>query len=186
MALLTGIIPVVTDPGPPREVLLREATVEDAAALLEIYRPFVTDTAVSFEAEVPSVAEFGERIRTALDRWAFVVAERAGQPLGYAYGTTHRARHAYRFSVETSVYLDPAQQGRGLGKRLYGRLLEDLVARGYANAYAGIVLPNERSVALHRAVGFVPIGVFPRVGWKFGTWHDVSWWHRPLCDRPPE
>jgi len=174
--------------GPPAvsDLRLREATVDDAAALVEIYRPFVTDTAVSFEAEVPSVAEFAERIRKALAGWAFVVAEEAGQRVGYAYGTSHRARHAYRWSVETSVYLDPAHQGRGLGKRLYARLLDDLAARGFCNAYAGIALPNEASVALHRSVGFVAIGIFPRVGWKLGSWHDVSWWHRSLRDGPPD
>jgi phosphinothricin acetyltransferase len=179
------MISAVSDSGRATEIRLREATVDDAAALLEIYRPFVTDTAVSFEAEVPSVEEFGERIKTSLARWAFLVAERASRPVGYAYGTSHRARHAYRFSTETSVYLDPAHRGLGLGKRLYERLFEDLVARGYCNAYAGIALPNEGSVALHRSVGFQAIGVFPRVGFKFGAWHDVSWWHRPLRDRPP-
>lgn len=176
----------MTGPLTVSDLRVRDARVDDAAALVEIYRPFVTDTAVSFEAQVPSVAEFAERIGKALAGWAFLVAEQAGRPVGYAYGTSHRARHAYRWSVETSVYLAPGHRGQGLGKRLYIRLLDDLAARGYCNAYGGIALPNEASIALHRSVGFVALGVFPRVGWKFGVWHDVSWWHRPLRDRPPE
>jgi phosphinothricin acetyltransferase len=161
---------------------IRAATVGDAPALLEIYRPFVTEAVVSFEAEPPSVDEFEARVLKALGRYAWLVAEQDGVIAGYAYGTVHRERAAYRWSAETSVYVDPRFHGHGIGRRLYEQLFGDLAARGYCNAYAGITLPNDASVALHRKVGFAPIGVFPRVGFKFGAWHDVSWWHRPLRD----
>lgn len=162
------------------ELSIREATRDDAGPLLEVYRPFVTDTAVSFETEPPSLYDFEERIRKALAAYAWLVAEREGRPVGYAYATSHRERSAYRWSVETSVYVGACHRGHGVGRRLYSRLLDDLTARGYCNAYAGIALPNEASIALHRKAGFVSIGVFPRVGFKLGAWHDVSWWHRPL------
>ncbi|PYQ10674.1 MAG: GNAT family N-acetyltransferase [Acidobacteria bacterium] len=167
------------------EPRIRDATMEDAEALLAIYRPFVANTIVSFEVEAPSVAEFRQRIDHALERWAWIVAEQGGRPVGYAYGTAHRPRSAYQWSVETSVYVDDGHRGMGIGKRLYARLMPILADKGYCNAYAGITLPNEASIALHRSVGFVPVGVFRRVGHKFGAWHDVSWWHLPLREDPP-
>lgn len=166
-------------------VTIRRGDPGDAAALLAIYAPLVTDTAISFELTPPVEAEFAGRIERALDGFEWLVAERAGVPIGYAYATAHRARGAYRFSVETSAYVAADARGGGVGGALYRALLPRLVARGCCNAYAGITLPNEPSVALHRAAGFTPIGVFPAVGWKFGRWHDVAWWHRRLRDAPP-
>jgi L-amino acid N-acyltransferase YncA len=165
---------------------IRDATPADAAALLRIYRPFVLETAVSFEAEAPSVAEFEERIAKALGHWCWLVAENDQGPIGYAYATAHRPREAYRWSVETSAYIDSAHRGQGVGKTLYRQLIPSLRAKGYCSAYAGIALPNEASVALHQSVGFTSVGVFERAGWKFGRWHDVSWWQLALRDAPPE
>ena len=102
-----------------------------------------------------------------------------------AHGSPHRERAAYRWSAETSAYVDPSVQRQGVGKALYLALFEVLAARGYCNAFAGMTLPNDASAALHRSVGFEPIGVFRRVGWKFGTWHDVAWSQRRLRDAPP-
>jgi L-amino acid N-acyltransferase YncA len=164
--------------------LIRDARPEDAAALLDIYRPFVTGTAVSFELEPPSLAEFEERIRTAQTRWAWLVVEKGGQPAGYAYASAFRTRAAYRFTAETSAYVHPDHRGQGLARALYVRLFEVLTEKGFANAYAGIALPNDASIAFHRALGFAPVGVFHRAGWKFGRWHDVSWWEIALRDRP--
>ena len=107
-------------------------------------------------------------------------ATRDGRVAGYAYGTAHRARAAYRFSTETTVYVDAAHRRAGVGRALYEALFVALAARGLHRAYAGIALPNDGSVGLHRAVGFTPVGVFAEVGWKFDRWHDVSWWQRPL------
>ena len=163
---------------------LRPATPADAAAVLSIYAPFVEHTAVSFETAVPTVEEMADRIATTRASWQWLVAERDGACAGYAYGGSHRARHAYRYSTEVSAYIAPGHHRQGLGRALYERLFEDLAALGYCSAYAGIVLPNEASVALHRRVGFAPIGVFPRVGYKLQRWHDVAWFYRPLREEP--
>jgi len=165
-------------------VSIRTATPGDAAALLAIYRPFVETTAVSFETEPPGVDEFATRVEKALAGWQWLVAERDGRAVGYAYGSTHRARAAYRFSVEVSAYVDPACHRQGIGSALYARLFADLAARGFCNAYAGVALPNAGSVALHRRVGFERIGVFRAVGYKFDRWHDVAWFQRPLRAAP--
>ena len=170
----------------PPMPLIRSATAADAASLLEIYRPYVEGTAVSFETEAPSVEAFAERINKALQGWGWLVAEVDGQCVGYAYGSAHRERAAYRWSTETSAYIRPGWQGQGLGRALYSALFEQLAARGYCNALAIVVLPNEASVALHRAVGFEPVGVFKRGGHKFGAWHDVMWLQRPLREWPPQ
>jgi phosphinothricin acetyltransferase len=169
----------------PAPFLIRSATESDAAAMLAIYAPFVERTAVSFETNVPTFEEFAARVRNYSANWAWVLAERDGRCLGYAYGSPHRERAAYRWSAETSAYVDPSVQRQGVGKALYLALFDALGERGYCNAYAGMTLPNDASAALHRSVGFEPIGVFRRVGWKFGTWHDVAWSQRRLRDAPP-
>jgi phosphinothricin acetyltransferase len=165
-------------------LLVRAARETDAAPLLEIYRPFVEETAVSFETVTPAVDDFAARIRKALEGWQWLVAEADGHCVGYAYGSTHRERAAYRWSVEVSAYVAPSHRGRGLGKRLYTQLLEELAARGYCNAYGGITLPNDASMALHRSVGFEPVGVFRSVGRKFDRWHDVAWLHKRIRAEP--
>ena len=165
---------------------IRPATAADAESLLAIYRPFVESTAVSFETVVPTVDEFAARIAKALAGWQWLLAERAGECVGYAYGFTHRERRAYRWSVEVSAYVHPGHHRQGVGRTLYERLLEDLVSKGFCNAYAGITMPNEGSIALHRSLGFESIGVFKAVGRKFGKWHDVAWFQRVLRSSPPE
>jgi len=165
--------------------MIRPATEADSAALLAIYAPFVERSTVSFETAVPDADEFAARVRKSLSRWAWLVCEVDGAIAGYAYGSAHRERAAYRWSVETSAYVDPRFQRRGIGGTLYRELLDTLAALGYFNAYAGITLPNEASVALHRAVGFEPIGVFKSIGYKFGAWHDVGWLQRRLRDGKP-
>jgi len=167
-------------------LVIRDARAEDAEALLDIYRPFVTDTAVSFELEPPSVEEFQARIASAQSKWAWLVAERDSFIAGYAYASAFRTRAAYRFTVETSAYVHSAFRGQGVAGALYRRLFEVLIAKGYCNAYAGIALPNQASIAFHRSLGFTEVGVFHRGGWKFGKWHDISWWEKPLQDRPPD
>jgi L-amino acid N-acyltransferase YncA len=167
-----------------RPPTIRQATEADAAALQKIYAPFVESTPVSFETVVPSVEEFAGRIRKALSHWQYLVAEQDGEIAGYAYGSTHRERAAYRYSVEVSAYVDPRFHRRGIGTRLYRQLFDDLIAKGYCSAFAGITVPNEASVGLHRRVGFEPIGIFRRIGWKFDRWHDVLWMQRTLRERP--
>jgi L-amino acid N-acyltransferase YncA len=164
---------------------VRPATPFDAAALVAIYAPFVEQTAVSFEEVVPTPDAFAGRIEKSLTRWQWLVGEVDGVVAGYAYGSQHRERAAYRWSVEVSAYVDPHFQRQGVARTLYGALFEDLVEKGFCTAFAGITLPNEASVGLHTAVGFEPIGVFRSIGWKFGRWHDVAWFQRRLRDRPP-
>jgi L-amino acid N-acyltransferase YncA len=166
-------------------LLIRHALKHDAPAMLEIYRPYVERTIVSFETQAPSIEEFAARITKALQDWTWLIAEEHGRCVGYASGSAHRERLAYRWSVETSVYVHDRHHRRGIGKALYAELFERLGSMGYCNAYAGIALPNDASFALHRLVGFEPIGTFSRVGRKFGTWHDVLWLQRRLRESPP-
>lgn len=167
-------------------VAIRSADPEDAGQLLGIYRPFVEHTVVSFELSVPSLADFQSRITQVCSRWCWLVAQVQGEIIGYAYGSAHRPREAYRYSVETSAYIHPQHQRQGIAALLYKELFTCLAAQGYANAYAGIALPNDASVAFHQHAGFNPVGVFPRVGYKFNQWHDVAWMHRPLTSDKPD
>ncbi len=165
---------------------IRPATAGDAAACLAIYAPFVERTTVSFEEAVPTADDFAARIAKAAAGWAWLVAEAGGAVAGYAYGSTHRERAAYRRSVEVSAYVHPRWHRRGVAGALYRELFAVLASRGFCNAYAGVALPNPASAALHEAAGFAPIGVFPRVGRKLGRWVDVAWYHRRLREEPPE
>lgn len=161
-------------------VELRVATPADAAAIAAIYAPVIRETVISFEtAEVPADA-MRQRIETTLTRYPWLVAEPAGTVVGYAYATQHRARAAYDWSVDVSVYVAEQARHRRLGRALYVALLDLLTAQGYANAFAGITLPNDASVGLHEAIGFTPVGVYRAVGWKLGAWRDVGWWQRVL------
>ena len=169
----------------PRPIAIRTATIADAAACLAIYRPLVESTAVSFEEVVPPIEEFAARIENALSAWTWLIAEKDGRCIGYAYGHSHRQRAAYRWSVEVTIYVDGGHRGRGVGSKLYGQLFTELSNLGYCNAYAGVTQPNEASMALHRGVGFEYIGTFRSVGRKFDRWHDVAWFQRKLREAPP-
>jgi phosphinothricin acetyltransferase len=169
----------------PSQFEIRPAREMDAPAILAIYRPFVEATAVSFETVVPTLAEVSRRIDKALSDWAWLIAEHDGQCMGYAYGSSHRDRAAYRWSVEVSAYIHPNYLRRGIGTALYAELLPQLAGKGYCHAYAGITLPNEGSVALHRRAGFADVGVFKAVGRKFESWHDAAWFQKTLRASPP-
>ena len=158
----------------------RIATAADAASILEIYRPFVVSTAVSFELEPPSVAQMAERLRSTLERTPWLICESAGQLSGYAYASPHRDRAAYQWCVEVSAYVHPAHRRGGLARLLYDRLFQVLQWQGFHNAYAGITLPNEPSVRFHQALGFQLVGVYHAIGFKLGRWHDVAWYERAL------
>jgi phosphinothricin acetyltransferase len=159
---------------------LRVATPADADAVAAIYAPVIRDTAISFETAAVPPDQMRQRIDTTLSRYPWLVAEAGGAVLGYAYATEHRARAAYAWSVDVSVYLAEQARRRGVGRALYVALLDLLAAQGHANAFAGIALPNDASVGLHEALGFTPVGVYRSVGWKLGAWHDVGWWQRDL------
>jgi phosphinothricin acetyltransferase len=148
----------------------------DAEAVAAIYRPSVEGGLASFEEVAPDAAEMARRIHTTLERTPWLVAEDDGGAIvGYAYAGPHQQRPGYRWAVNISVYVADAAQGRGVGRSLYDELLAILRRQGFVNAYAGITLPNPASVALHEAIGMERVGVYERVGFKLGAWHDVAW-----------
>jgi phosphinothricin acetyltransferase len=165
-------------------MILRDADPDrDAAACAAIYAPHVEGSAVSFEERAPSGAEVAERIATTSATHPWLVAERNGEVIGYAYATPHRSRAAYRWATDVAVYVAASDRGRGYGRALYEALLDRLRRQRFRMACAGITLPNDASVALHEALGFARVGVYRRIGWKAGTWRDVGWWQLELA--PP-
>jgi L-amino acid N-acyltransferase YncA len=165
---------------------VRPATADDAPGVQAIYAPIVAETAVSFEYEPPSAEEMARRIEVTLERLPWLVADNAGEVVGFAYAGPHAGRAAYAWSVDTSIYVAADRRGRGIGRALYDELCHVLDELGYVSAYAGITLPNEPSIALHESCGYVRVGILPVVGYKFGQWHDVGWWHRVLRTRPDQ
>jgi phosphinothricin acetyltransferase len=162
------------------KIILRAATSEDAEQICGIYNHYVINTSISFEEAEVSAAEMAGRIRDVSAHLPWLVLEEAGQILGYAYATKWRARSAYRFSVEVSVYLASGQRGRGWGKQLYAALLDDLAKRDVHAVIGGIALPNEASIALHEKMGFQKVAHFERVGFKNQQWIDVGYWQKLL------
>jgi L-amino acid N-acyltransferase YncA len=158
--------------------LAREA---DGPALAEIYRPAVSERATSFEVDPPDAAEMAQRVTALVATHPWLVCVDDGRRLGYAYASKHRERAAYQWSVEVSAYVNPAAHRRGVGTALYSSLFAVLKLLGYRNAFAGITLPNDASVAFHESAGFVRIGTYRRIGWKLGAWHDVLWLQRDLA-----
>ena len=173
------------------ELLIRDAdSARDAAPCAAIYAPHVERSAVSFDERAPDTAEMAARIEHSQARHAWLVAEREGEVVGYAYATAFRDRPAYRWSATVSVYVAADARGQGVGRALYVALFERLRERGFHMACAGITLPNEASVALHERLGFELVGVNPEIGWKEGAWRDVGWDQRELTPAgegpPPE
>lgn len=170
------------------ELLIRSAQpAEDAVGCAEIYAPYVLTSATSFEEVAPGPGEMADRIARITATHPWLVAERDGEMLGYAFACRHRERPAYRWSTDVSVYVDEGQWRKGLGRRLYKDLFEHLRRQGFRTACAGITLPNVASVALHEGLGFAPVGVYRHIGWKAGAWRDVGWWQLELSvdDREP-
>jgi L-amino acid N-acyltransferase YncA len=167
-----------------RTIVIRLATWADAEPICAIYRPIVESTTISFETVAPDEAEMRERIVETLRVHPWLVLAEDGIVRGYAVASAHRARAAYRWSVNTSVYVADGARGRRLGAALYASLFALLEAQGFARAYAGIALPNPASVRLHERVGFIPVGVYHAVGYKHGAWRDVGWWEKSIVDRP--
>jgi L-amino acid N-acyltransferase YncA len=161
---------------------IRSASEGDAAAIQAVYAPIVRETAISFELEPPGVAEIAKRIATIQEQFPYLVCEIDGQVVGYAYAMVFRDRPAYRWSVESSVYVSDRFRRCGAASALYASLFDALRRQGFVRVIAGITLPNAASVALHERFGFTPVGVFHRVGYKFDTWHDVGFWELTLRD----
>ncbi|NQQ99518.1 N-acetyltransferase [Streptococcus suis] len=161
-------------------VEIRNAQVEDAENLVAIYAPYVEKTAITFETQVPAVEDFANRIEKTLKKFPYLVAVEEGQIVGYAYASTYYARAAYDWTVEMSVYVQKEARGKGIGTLLYTALEEELTARGFKNFLACIALPNPASIALHEKRGYQQVAHFKKVGYKFGTWHDIVWLQKSL------
>jgi L-amino acid N-acyltransferase YncA len=177
-----GRAPRHCDDGGVAPTLRHADPAHDAAACAAIYAPYVTATVATFEECAPSAEEFAGRIERGSRTHPWLVLEEDGRVVGYAYASHHRERAAYRWAADVAIYVDPAHHRRGAGRRLYGALLDLLRAQGLRVACAGITLPNDASVALHRAVGFEHVGTYRSIGWKAGAWRDVAWWQLRLSD----
>lgn len=165
-------------------MIIRIAVPGDAPEVQRIYAPYVLYSSISFELEVPTVDEISSRITNTLESHVWLIAEENGRLLGYAYASKHRERPAYQWSADVSVYLEEKAQGKGLGKKLYQALFEILRLQGFFKCFAGIALPNDKSIRLHEAFGFLFLGQYCQVGYKNGCWYDVGWWEKTL--RQPE
>lgn len=166
---------------PAGDLTIRLATPADAAAVHRIYAPVVADSAISFEWDIPSVAELRGRIESTLAAgFPWLIAEAGGEPVGYAYAGTFRARAAYAWAAEASIYIRPQAQRQGAGRKLAGALFRLLERQGFRSVYGVTTAPNPGSEGLLRSLGFELVGRFPRAGYKLGKWHDVTCWCRPI------
>ncbi|OBK65456.1 GNAT family N-acetyltransferase [Mycobacterium sp. 1165178.9] len=170
--------------------LIRPASARDAASCLAVYRHYVEDTVISWEIDVPTENEMAARIAAAQAGHEWLVLERDRRVIGFAYGHAFNGFATYQWSIETGIYVDADHRRSGGGRTLYTELLRRLTERGYRQAFAGITQPNEASTAFHRSFGFTDVGLYRRVEWKHGGWHDVAWMQLDLLagaepDGPP-
>ncbi len=178
------------------DIKIRQAVLQDAEELLSIYRPYVENTAITFEYTVPTVAEFTERIRNTVKKYPYLVAEGDGKILGYAYASAFHVRKAYEHSVESSIYIKTDERGHGIGKQLYTALESLLISQGFLNMNACIAFTEKEddfltnaSVDFHSSLGFTWVGRFHKCGYKFGRWYDMIWMEKliaPHTDNPPK
>lgn len=160
--------------------MIRTATLDDASAICAIYNPYVAKTTITFEEQPVAADEMSRRMADVLASLPWLVWEEPQGVLGYAYATKWRTRSAYRYAVESTIYLDPAACGRGVGRMLYGALIAELRSRGIHTMIGGVALPNAASVRLHESLGFEKVAQFAEVGWKFDRWVDVAYWQLKL------
>jgi phosphinothricin acetyltransferase len=162
------------------KINIRDAVCADAKAILDIYTPYITGTCITFETEVPALDEFTLRIENIINNYPYLVCEADGIITGYAYASKHRERAAYQYSADVSIYVRPEYQGKGIGKALYANLFESLKKYKIYTVYAGITLPNDKSVNLHKTFGFKEVGIYKNVGYKLNKWLDVIWLEKQL------
>jgi L-amino acid N-acyltransferase YncA len=167
--------------------LIRFAETNDMAAIAAIYAPYCESSAITFETEALSPGQMAQRFTRLGQKYPWVVAEIDGAVAGYAYGGPHHERAAYRWASNVSVYVDDSYQRNGVGRDLYRALFDVMRLQGFTQAIAGITLPNDPSVALHKSLGFQLMGVYKNIGYKLGAWRDVGWWQLPLTENlhPP-
>lgn len=163
---------------------IRIAKITDSKGIAAIYEPYVLHTAITFEYEVPTAAEFSERIQTITNEYPWLVCLQNNQIVGYAYAHKHRNRTAYNWSTESTIYIAEGAHRKGIARILYDTLFAILKLQGYVNVYAGVLVPNEKSEGLHAAMGFKEIGNFTKIGYKLGKWHDVKWFELHLIEHP--
>lgn len=166
---------------------IRLATEDDSGSILQIYTPYIVNTAITFECKVPTMIEFKERMANIQRIYPWLVCEINNHIAGYAYASRYKERESYKWSVDFSVYIIPEYHRRNIGKALYFALFELLKLQGFYNAYAGITLPNVKSESLNESFGFKAIGVYHNVGYKLGSWHDVKWYELKIQEhiKPP-
>lgn len=167
---------------------IRLAIASDSEGILSIYAPYITDTAVSFEIEIPAASEFSKRIEMISTQYPFLVYIIGNEIVGYAYASKHRERATYLYDVDVSIYVLPEYHGSGIAYKLYGCLFTILDELGYKNAYAAYTEPNEKSRNFHYKLGFTVIGTHHKTGYKFGKWHDVTWLEKIISEHsePPK
>lgn len=163
---------------------IRMAEPDDAENLLEIYAPYVKNTCITFEYEVPSAREFTGRITKTLNKFPYLVAELSGEIIGYAYASPFKGRPAYDWAVETTVYLKENIRGKGIGRQLYTALEDILKKQNITNANACITYPNPESIGFHEKMGYRTVGHFTKCGYKDGQWLDVVWMEKFLQKHP--
>jgi L-amino acid N-acyltransferase YncA len=155
--------------------MIRVATNNDAVGMLEIYAPFILNSGITQEVDVPSIKDFQQRVNSNLDERPWLVCEINNGIAGYAYAGKHRDRKGYQWCTEPSVYISEKYYGAGIANALYTALFDILKIQGYVNAYAVITLPNDRSIAFHKKFGFEYLTTYKKIGYKLGQWHDVGW-----------
>jgi phosphinothricin acetyltransferase len=160
--------------------MIRPATPHDAQAIVEIYNPYIRDTTITFEEATLTEEEMALRIEKVTATYPWLVWEEDGRILGYAYGSTWRTRNAYRFAVESALYVAQGQHRKGIGLKLYQALIVELRQRGFHSVLGCLALPNEPSVTIHEKLGFTKVGHMREAGWKFERWVDVGFWELML------
>ena len=163
-------------------VEVRLASKEDAAEILEIYAPYILNTTVSFETQLPSIEQFQQRIENCLKTYPWIVAVLNGRVAGYAYASKHREREAYQWTCECSVYMHNDFRGKAIAKLLYELLFQILKQQQFRNVYAGITMPNDASIRFHEKCGFEKFAYYENIGFKFSSWHSVGWWKLQIND----
>jgi L-amino acid N-acyltransferase YncA len=166
------------------EMIIRAAKEEDAAHLLDIYTPYVQNTAITFEYEVPSVEEFRNRMVHTMEKYPYLLLQRGEEILGYAYASAFKGRSAYDWAVETSIYVKEGAHGKGIGKKLYAALEEILAAQHIINVNACIAYPNPESISFHEKYGYKTVAHFTKCGYKLGKWYDMIWMEKMLGHHP--
>jgi L-amino acid N-acyltransferase YncA len=162
--------------------MIRQATMDDAAQLFDIYNHYVLETPITFEEQPVTIEDMVQRIQDTLQSLPWLVWDQGQRLLGFCYASKWKGRCAYRYSLESTVYLRPDAVGRSVGSQLYGALLDELRQRQFHTVIGGIALPNPASVALHEKYGFEKVAQFKQVGNKFGEWIDVGYWQLLLVD----